>query len=336
MRHPPTRNQRPRSARFRRHLRQRGNPRGSAPLTADLKVGHYTTGPAGYGKIGSMPIRLIALDIDGTLLNSRFGVSDGNRAALAEAARRGIEVALVTGRRYDFALPVAQQIDSPLTMIVNNGALVRTKEGHTHLRHLLPRETALRVLEATEAWRPSASVVFDRPRASQIIVETIDLEDGLRGAYYKFNLPFLAEARPLETCLDEDPIQVMLAGQFQAMQEAEHTLRGVQFSGEFSVAVTTYEARNFSMIDILNPRISKGVTLAEWAALRGVAREEILAIGDNHNDEEMLSFAGIPVVMENAVPELKSRGWHVTRSNDEDGVAAAIERFVLREAPECA
>jgi len=283
-----------------------------------------------------MAIRLIALDIDGTLLNSRFSVSERNRAAIAEVTRRGIEVALVTGRRYDFALPVAQQIDSPLTMIVNNGALVRTKEGHTHVRHLLPRETALRVLQATETWRSSASVVFDRPRANQIMVETIDLEDGIRGAYYKYNLPFLAEARPLESCLDEDPIQVMLAGNVQEMQEAERVLRSVQFSGDFFLAVTAYEARNFSMIDILNSRISKGVTLAEWAALRGVAREEILAIGDNHNDEEMLSFAGIPVVMENAVPELKARGWHVTQTNDEDGVAAAIERFVLREAPECA
>ena len=285
-----------------------------------------------------MPIRLIALDIDGTLLNSRLSVSERNRAAIAEATRRGIEVALVTGRRYDFALLVAKQINSSLTMIVNNGALIRTKDGDTHLRHLLPRETALRVLRSTQPWRNGASVVFDRPQAGQILVEKIDLEDGIRGAYYKFNLPFLAEAVPLESSLEtgEDPIQVMLAGPVQPMRQAERTLRNVQYSSEFSLAVTTYEARDFSMIDILNPRISKGITLAEWAALRGIAREEILAIGDNHNDEEMLSFAGIPVVMENAVPELKTRGWHVTQSNDDDGVAVAIERFALREAPECA
>jgi len=100
--------------------------------------------------------------------------------------------------------------------------------------------------------------------------------------------------------------------------------------------VTAYESKDFSMIDVINPRVSKGTVLAEWAALRGISREEILAIGDNHNDEEMLSFAGIPVVMENAVPELKTRGWHVTHTNDNDGVAAAIERFALPELPECA
>ncbi|HWN75202.1 MAG TPA: Cof-type HAD-IIB family hydrolase [Candidatus Udaeobacter sp.] len=281
-------------------------------------------------------MQLIALDIDGTLLNSRFTVSERNRVAIAEATRRGIEVALVTGRRYDFALPVAQQIDSPLTMIVNNGALVRTKDGKTLVRHLLPRDTALRVLEATLPWRDAASVVFDRPLANQVMMETIDLEDGIRGAYYNWNKPFLGESKPLESCLTEDPIQIMLSGPVQLMRAAEQSLRSVEYSGEFSLAVTAYESKDFSMIDVLNPRVSKGVALAEWAALRGIAREEILAIGDNHNDEEMLSFAGIPVVMENAVPELKTRGWHVTHTNDNDGVAAAIERFALPELPECA
>ncbi len=131
-----------------------------------------------------MAVRLIALDIDGTLLNSRWEVSPANREAIAEATRRGIEVALVTGRRYDFALPVAQQIPSPLTMIVNNGAMVRTKQGHTHVRHLLPKATARRVLESTEFWREGAAVVFDRPQANQVILEKIDWEDPTRGGYY--------------------------------------------------------------------------------------------------------------------------------------------------------
>lgn len=279
-----------------------------------------------------MAIRFIALDIDGTLLNSRWEVSTANKAAIADATRRRIEVALVTGRRYDFALPVAQQIPSPLTMIVNNGALVRTKEGQTLLRHLFPRETARRVLLATEPWRNAAAVVFDRPKANQVMLQTIDWDDPARGGYYARNREFLAEAKPLESCLVEDPIQVMFTGGVSAMREAELALRNVQFVKEFALAVTVYEDRDFAMIDVIHPEVSKGATLAEWTALRGVPREEILAIGDNHNDLEMLSFAGVPVVMGNSVPELKERGWHVTRSNDEDGVAAAIERFALVEA----
>jgi Cof subfamily protein (haloacid dehalogenase superfamily) len=278
-----------------------------------------------------MAIRFIALDIDGTLLNSRFEVSPANRAAISNAVQRGIEVALVTGRRYDFALPVAAQVESPLTMIVNNGALVRTKDGVTLLRHLLSRETARRVLQATEEWRDATAVVFDRPQANQVMLQRIDWEHPTRGGYFRRNRPFLAEAVPLESCLDEDPIQVMYTGSVMAMREAEGALRGVQFREEFELAATVYEDRDFAMIDVIHPGVTKGATLAEWTAARGVTAAEILAIGDNHNDMEMLSFAGVPVVMENSVPELKQRGWHVTRSNDEDGVAAAIERFALAE-----
>ena len=283
-----------------------------------------------------MAIKLIALDIDGTLLNSRWEVTAPNRSAIAEATRRGIEVALVTGRRYDFALHVVQQIESPLTMIVNNGAMVRAKDGATLLRHLLPKDAALRVMQATKRWRRCTSVVFDRPRANQVIVEEINFEDGIRGMYYRRNREFLGEVAPLENCLTEDPIQVMLAGPVRPMREAEAVLRSAQFSGEFTLAVTLYEDKDFSMIDVIHPAITKGSTLSEWAALRGIPGGDILAIGDNHNDLEMLSCAGIPVVMGNAVPELKARGWHVTLSNDEDGVAVAIRQFALQEAPGCA
>jgi Cof subfamily protein (haloacid dehalogenase superfamily) len=283
-----------------------------------------------------MGIRLIALDIDGTLLGSNWRVSAGNCAAIHEATRRGIEVALVTGRRYDFALPVAEQIAAPLTMIVSNGALVRTNDGKTHVRHLLSKSTALRVLESTRAWREITAVVFDRPVTKQVILEKIDWEDLAKVPYYTRNREFLAEVRPLDDCLDEDPIQVMFAGKVKPIREAESELRRVQFFNQFTLAITAYEKKDFAMIDVIHPAVTKGATLSEWAGIRSIAPEEILAIGDNHNDLEMLDFAGTPVVMENSVAELKSRGWHITGSNDEDGVAAAIQRFALRETPECA
>ncbi len=282
-----------------------------------------------------MAIRLIALDIDGTLLDSRWQLPEANRAAIAEATRRGIEVALVTGRRYDFAMPVAHQLDSMLTLIVSNGALIRSKEGRTHLRHLLPKQTAAHVLHFTTEWREGAAVIFDRQRENQLMLETLDPDDSLRYAYYSRNMDFIGLARPLETCLTEDPIQVMLSGGIEAMRDAEARLRGAAFAEEFRLAVTSYARKDFAMIDIIPPGCSKGSSLAEWAALRGIAREEILAIGDNHNDLEMLTFAGIPVVMGNGVPELKTYGWHETGSNDENGVALAIEQFALREAAPC-
>lgn len=283
-----------------------------------------------------MGVRLIALDIDGTLLDSRWQLPEANRVAIAEATRRGIEVALVTGRRYDFAMPVARKIDAPLTMIVSNGAVIRTNDGKTHVRHLLSRHTAGRVLELTRPWRDCTAVIFDRQQQDQIILESVNSDDPIRTAYYTRNRDFLSLVNPLESCLTEDPLQVMLSGAVSIMRDAELALRTASMAAEYAVAATIYEDRNFSMIDVVNPSCSKGSSLAEWAALRGVAREEVLAIGDNHNDLEMLTFAGIPVVMGNGVAELKNFGWHETASNDQDGVAAAIELFALREAAPCA
>lgn len=285
---------------------------------------------------GDMAVQLIALDIDGTLLDSRWQLPEANRAAIAEATRRGIEVALVTGRRYDFAMPVARQLNAPLTMIVNNGALIRSSEGRTHLRHLLAQQTAEKVLHRTRPWREGAAVIFDRPRENQLMLEVLDRDDSMRYAYYSRNQEFIGIANPLENCLTEDPIQVMFSGKVAAIQEAAALLRSLPFANEFSLAVTSYESKDFAMIDVVNPVCTKGSALAEWAALRGFAREEVMAIGDNHNDLEMLTFAGIPVVMGNGVPELKTYGWHETGTNDENGVALAIEEFALREAAPCA
>ena len=276
-----------------------------------------------------MAIRLIAIDIDGTLLDSRWQLPPANRDAIARAVNNGIEVAFVTGRRFDFALPIAQQIPCPLTLILNNGALVKSKDGATHLRHLLDREVARQVLEATVRFRPGAGVIFDRPRENQVVLEYMDWEDPGRRSYFERNRDYLAQVSPLESCLTEDPIQVMFSGPLETIREAATILRGLAAGGAFALAITEYESRNFSLVDVVAPGISKGATLEEWVRHRGYARTQVMAIGDNLNDREMLEFAGLPVVMDNSVPELKGNGWHVTLSNDENGVAAAIEKFAL-------
>src|SRR5467141_220961 len=213
-----------------------------------------------------MAVRLIALDIDGTLLDSRWQLPEANRAAIAEAARRGIEVALVTGRRYDFAMPVAHQLDSSLTLLVSTGALSRSKSGPPHLRHLLPKQTAAQVLPLTPEWREGAAVIFDRQRENQLMLESLDPDDSLRYAYYSRNLEFIGLAQPLESCLTEDPIQVMLSGRIEPMREAEARLRSAAFAAEFRLAVTSYAHKDFAMIDVIPPGCSKGSSLAEWRA----------------------------------------------------------------------
>lgn len=279
----------------------------------------------------SVPIRLIAIDIDGTLLDSKGQVPEANQRAIAAAVSRGIEVALVTGRRYTFARPVAERIPAPVTMIVNNGALVRTSEGETHHRLLLERKTARRLLDATAGFRMGALVMFDRPRENQIAYELLDWANPSRTDYWRRNREYLTEIAPLEKCLTEDPIQVMYTGGVERMRALAQLLAGLEFSGDYSVQLTEYPARDFTLVDVLHPRVSKGATLQKWAAQQGYAPGEVMAIGDNRNDLEMLAFAGRPVVMGNSVPELRTDGWYVTATNDEAGVALAIERFALGE-----
>jgi len=279
-----------------------------------------------------MGIRLIALDIDGTLLDCRSQLPDINRQAVVDAAVRGIEIVLVTGRRYDFAMPIARQIPCPLTMIVNNGAMVKSSDGVTRMVRQLPLNVASRVLEATPQFRDMAAVCFDRPRDNQLIFERIDWDDPLRRGYFKRNKEFIAEVSPILDCLTEDPIQVMFTGSVSRSRDVEAVLLQLHFASEYSLATTLYASRDFGMVDVIPPGCSKGATLAEWVRGRGWSRQDVMAIGDNLNDREMLEYAGLPIVMGNSVPELKSLGWRETLTNDDGGVAAAIETYACAEA----
>jgi Cof subfamily protein (haloacid dehalogenase superfamily) len=276
-------------------------------------------------------VKLIAIDIDGTLLDSQWQIPEANSRAIVEAIARGIEVILVTGRRFDFARPVAVRLPCELLLIVNNGALIKSLDGRTHFRRLLSARTALDVLKATAAFRSGAALVFDRPKKGQIVLEHIDWNDPVRRGYYERNSEFISQVRPLEDALSEDPIQVMFTGGWNKMRDAQQILQNAQAAEEYTLAITEYENKDFSILDVISPSCSKGATLKEWARSRGIAREDVMAVGDNWNDHDMLEFAGLPVVMGNCVPELKSRGWPVTLTNDEAGLAAAIRTYAFNE-----
>jgi Cof subfamily protein (haloacid dehalogenase superfamily) len=275
-------------------------------------------------------IRLLALDIDGTILDSEGRIPDANRGAIAAAIDAGVEVVLATGRRYDFARPIFERLPAPLTLILSNGAIVKTRDGETLMRRLLPQDVARDVLARMPAWRESAAVVFDRPREGQVVFEAIDWEHPRHHRFFASNRPFLSEVAPLEACLTEDPIQVMFSGGCADMRGVFDELRAAPL--DCSVALTEYEHRDISLVDIVRAGCSKGSTLHRWSGEQGLDRTEVMAIGDNLNDLQMLEFAGTPVVMGNGLAELKSRGWAVTASNDEAGVARAIERYILAGA----
>jgi hydroxymethylpyrimidine pyrophosphatase-like HAD family hydrolase len=202
------------------------------------------------------------------------------------------------------------------------------------MRRVLPRATALDLLDRTGGYEDSVALVFDRDPGEaeerQIVFDRMDWSHPHRRGYYERNKAFIAEASPLEAALTEDPIQVMFNGHVAPMRELARALRTLRTADQYSVAVTEYEHRDFSLVDVNAPGCSKGATLSRWAEAAGFSSGDVLAVGDNLNDLEMLQFAGTAVVMGNAVPGLKGHGFHSTASHDENGLAAAVRRFALR------
>lgn len=272
-------------------------------------------------------IRLIGIDVDGTLLDSRGGMPAANREAIHEAVAAGIHVALVTGRSYPFARPVANRLPSSISLIVSNGAVERTMDGAVLARRLLDRHVARAVLDGTRPYRDAAALIFDRDVDRQVVYETMDWEHPGRRAYWTRNKSLIAQCVPLEEALVEDPIQVMFNGAVDTMAVLAAALD--RDARGFAVSLTEYRSRDFSLVDITAPEATKGRALAWRAAQLGLAPAEVMAVGDNFNDLEMLEFAGTPVVMANAVDGLKTRGWHVTGHQDDAGLAQAIRKLAL-------
>ena len=274
-------------------------------------------------------IRLIAVDIDGTLLDSRGDLPDANRLAIRAAMTRDVEVVLATGRTFHHARPVAMRLGGDLTLIVSNGALVKTSHGATLASRLIPRQLAGDLISATRPIRTGAAVIFDRDDAGQYVYERIDWSHPQRHWYYLRNRVYMTQTSPLETALDRDPVQIAFTGGVEEMRVLADHVRDLPSARQLTLTLTEYPHRDFSLFDVTADGCSKGTTLADWAARRGVRPAEVMAVGDNLNDQDMLEFAGHPVVMGNAVPELKRPGWPLTAGHDEHGLAQAIQARVL-------
>lgn len=276
-----------------------------------------------------MGIRLIAIDIDGTLLDPKFQVSAANMEALARAHAQGIEIALVTGRRHTFALPVANALQFDVTLISSNGAVTRSSSGQLFHQDLLPADVATRLLAYMKDFRPNTVLTFDRDGKGAIVVESADELNQTIQRWMEKNQEWIDYIRPLENAITESPIQVMFCGSVERMAQAQELLSTCSFAAEFTALRTQYDNRNLCIVDILNQGCSKGHALERWANHNGYAREEVMAIGDNFNDVEMLEFAGLPVIMGNACAELKQNGWMETLGNHESGVAWAVDQVLL-------
>lgn len=276
--------------------------------------------------VATPPIRLIAADIDGTLLNSEFRISDLDLGALRRAHDAGIEVVLVTGRRHTFALPIAQMLGFDIWVISSNGAITRSLAGETFHRDMLPLDTCRKLVLGMREFRGNTVLTFDTEAKGAIVIERMDELSASIQRWLEKNLNFIDFVIPIEGALVTDPVQAMFCGPIPRMHKVLTEIDGLSL--DVTVLRTEYPVRDLSIVDVLNGGCSKGHALERWATHRGIPREEVMAIGDNYNDIEMLAFAGYPFIMGNASEELRGRGWNITLANDQNGVAAAIEQVL--------
>lgn len=276
-----------------------------------------------------MPIRLIALDIDGTLLTPRGELTPRNRAAILEARRAGIEVILVTGRRFASARALLLELGLDVPLVSHNGALTKNVETLETLDfHPLDAGIAREIIRLGRDFGADMICCDDPHGMGTMVIEGISETNRALNRYLDRYRESVVEVDDLFEYVQQSPIQMMFSGRCDPIDSFAKDLE-VAMSGRIRLFQTRYRSVDLTILDALSTTASKGVSLSALAEQRGIPPAEVMAIGDNHNDLPMLQFAGLGVVMANAEDEMKQYGFIETLSNEEDGVARAIESYAL-------
>ncbi len=271
-------------------------------------------------------IKLIALDLDGTLLSTDKKLTDYSRTVLTKAIAQGCEVVVSSGRPISAIPKELTEFPGMRYMVTANGArIVDLKEKKTLYENLLPVETAAKVLDVLAQYDDIYEIFvdgigytkaegmarldeyFSNPAMREYMLETrIPVED-VKATLYKFNKPL-------------DKVQGIFLSREEKKPAAKQLaeIPGLEVTGAFGFNHEINAAGT-----------SKGAALKVLGGLIGIDTEEMMACGDGMNDYDMLQTVGLSVAMSNGHPEVKEMADYVTVTNDEDGVAKAIERFVL-------
>jgi hydroxymethylpyrimidine pyrophosphatase-like HAD family hydrolase len=285
-------------------------------------------------------IKLLALDLDGTVLNSSAQISDANREAIRAAEARGVLVTIATGRRFRDAQPIGLDLELNAPLITHNGALLKYAQSEeTVACSLLTTEMSLEIVRVGKDYGGDALVSTDPHGHGTLLYDRVSEDNLPLRKYLRWaeNLHGGAPGREgvehvprLEDILHQHEIvHISFSGTCNAMSAMLAVLHR-ELGNSVTILETVYPLRDFTLIDILPASASKGHGVAKLAELNNISSQEVMAIGDNFNDLEMLEYARTSVVMGNADPRLLEREeFYTTLSNDESGVAAAIERFIL-------
>lgn len=267
-----------------------------------------------------MSYKLLALDLDDTLLGESFAISPANREAIQEAARRGVKVTLATGRMYRSTLPYAGELGLDVPLITYHGALVKTSRTGEEIFHCpVPLDLAQEITSYVEEKGYHLNLYVN----DNLYVQE---DNPMTRLYVDIAKVVFNPVGSLVAFLQEEPTKMTL------IIDQEETLRELWslFHQKYSGQLSVVQSRPF-FLEITHARATKGQALKSLASSLGIAREDIIAMGDSYNDLDMIEFAGLGVAVENARPEVKKAADYVAPSNQEDGVARVIEKYILRE-----
>jgi len=271
----------------------------------------------------NQPIKLIVTDLDGTLFNSQHQLSERTEKALKAAIEKGVKVVLATGKTRTSGLDVIQRLNLDTPGIYLQGLAIYNADGTMRWQQTLDPKVARTAINAGED-RGFTMVAYSGTRVL-CRARNRDTDELMK---YHEGAP--EAVGPLQNLLDTLPINKVLAIKL-AQPRAVTALRwqiGTQINGTGKLVQALDD-----MLEILPPGGSKGAALKMLLKDMKIPAEQVLAIGDGENDIEMIQLAGIGVAVGNAHQKLKDAANHVVASNDEDGVAEAVERFVLVETP---
>ncbi|WP_417220196.1 HAD family hydrolase [Arthrobacter sp.] len=265
-------------------------------------------------------MRLIASDLDGTILHADESISARTVAAFAAARNAGLHVVFVTGRPFRWLGPVQRAFGHLGTVICSNGALVYDLEAESILAsHTISGSTVLQVQRRIRSLEPGA--VFAAETLKGLLLEPGFLDEAASRARIRE-----AVEGPFDVgLLDADGVVKLLAKTHQVDAEAFQDLVEPRIGGLVSV---THSAPGVALLEMAHPEVNKAVTLADYAAGLGIGADEVLAFGDMPNDVQMLAWAGRGYAVDSGHPLAKTAAGRTTASLHDDGVARVIERYL--------
>lgn len=264
------------------------------------------------------PIKLVAIDLDGTLLNSRHQLSARNRAALEAALQSGIEVVLATGKTRQAATDLINSLPLASPGVYMQGLITYNADGSVRNRIVMAKQTAAGVIALAEAFGFSALAYSDN-RAFGLRV------DAVTSKLTEYGEPQVETIADWSHFLERVDVNKLII--YGAEAQVAALRRAIDAQLKHAVHVT--RANIAGMIEVLPANTSKGQAVKRLLAELDIDPANCLAVGDGENDIEMLQAVGIGIAMGNATPLLKEVADVIVPSNDEDGLALALETYAL-------